>query len=114
MSDGPPQNYFDVAHNARSYVWLIDEDGVLARFRNGTHEEIWGIHRSFTCWRGRFDPETAEASIAAPENWADVPPQSVVVKVLAVFHPTTIWFFGWPPGTPPLLLPQDTPKSTAT
>jgi hypothetical protein len=100
-------------HNAHSFVWLIDED-VLVWFRNGTREEIWGVCRSLTCWRGRFDPETGEASVAAPENWIGPPPQSVIEKVVAAFHPTTIWLFPWPPGTPPQLLPRETPPSAAS
>ena len=98
-----PGSYLDIGHNAGSYVWLMDE-GILIRFRNGTHEEVWGVRKSFTCWRGRYDPDTSQASIAAPENWIGGPPRRVVRKVAEAFHPATIWLFPWPPGAPPQLV----------
>lgn len=94
----PPPSYLDIGHTAGSYVWLLD-GRVLIRFRSGTHEEIWAARKSFTSWRGRFDPETSQASIAAPENWRGAPPRRVVRKVVEAFRPATIWFFPWPPGS---------------
>jgi len=108
MPGEAPRSYLDIGHNAGSYVWLIDE-GILVRFGSGTHEEIWGVQKSFTCWRGRFDPETSQASVAAPENWPGGPPRRAIRKVAEAFRSSAIWFFPWPPGSPPRLV---TPKGT--
>lgn len=77
-------------HRRRPYV-------EAASARTGTHETVFGFQESLKSWRGRYDPETNQVSVVAPEGepWASMEvPEGVVDNLRKEFGADVeIWHF---------------------
>lgn len=81
--------YIDIGHGMSSFtsmLWLY-RDGKLETHSaaTGTHNGVWGPE-AMHCWRGRFDMQTRQISIAKPAlEYQESPPPELLAALKAKF-----------------------------
>ena len=84
-----PKTYMDGGHGTpNSFLWLY-RNGALEVHKTGsrTHEKLWG-RKAMDYWRGRYDDQTGEVSVAKPAKYLMSqrgPPQYLIDALEAEF-----------------------------